>query len=115
MILNNLIYIFFFFNRAVGGTVYPGLMVTSGVIYWFCHGVLSIPMEIRNVCVFLAPVFAGLTALSAYFMTKQITKRSEAGLISALFISIVPSYMSRSVAGSYDNEGVKNQYFKKKK
>lgn len=57
-------------GRAVGGTVYPGLMVTSGVIYWFCHGVLSIPMDIRNVCVFLAPVFAGLTALSAYFMTK---------------------------------------------
>ena len=32
--------------------------------------------------------------------------RSEAGLFSALFVAIVPSYMSRSVAGSYDNEGV---------
>lgn len=39
-------------------------------------------------------------------MGKEITKRSEVGLISALFIAIVPSYMSRSVAGSYDNEGV---------
>ena len=37
---------------------------------------------------------------------KEITKRSEAGLFSALFIAIVPSYISRSVAGSYDNEGV---------
>jgi len=56
--------------------------------------------------VFLAPFFAGLTALSAYFLAKEVTKRAEAGLCSALFISIVPSYMSRSVAGSYDNEGV---------
>lgn len=39
-------------------------------------------------------------------MTKEITKRTDAGLFSALFVAIVPSYMSRSVAGSYDNEGV---------
>lgn len=37
---------------------------------------------------------------------QEVTKRSEAGLFSALFIAIVPSYISRSVAGSYDNEGV---------
>lgn len=29
-----------------------------------------------------------------------------AGLASAVFVGIVPSYISRSVAGSYDNEGV---------
>lgn len=29
-----------------------------------------------------------------------------AGLFAAAFIGIVPSYASRSVAGSYDNEGV---------
>jgi len=67
---------------------------------------LSIPIDIRNVCVFLAPFFAALTAIAAYFMTKEVTRRSEAGLYSALFMAIVPSYMSRSVAGSYDNEGV---------
>lgn len=35
-----------------------------------------------------------------------MTKKYGAGLLAALFIGIVPSYMSRSVAGSYDNEGV---------
>lgn len=80
-------------------------MMTSGVIYWVLHA-LSIPVEIRNVCVFLAPVFSAFTAVAAYLMTKEITKRSEAGLFSALFMAIVPSYISRSVAGSYDNEGV---------
>lgn len=100
-------------GRSVGGTVYeksiivsyPGLMMTSGFIYWVLHS-LSIPIDIRNVCVFLAPIFSALTSLAAYLMTKEITHRSEAGLLSALFLSIVPSYMSRSVAGSYDNEGV---------
>lgn len=28
------------------------------------------------------------------------------GLLAAAFVGIVPSYISRSVAGSYDNEGV---------
>lgn len=80
-------------------------MTTSASIYWVLHK-LSIPVDIRNICVFLAPVFAAFTSIAAYLMTNVITKRTEAGLFSALFVAIVPSYMSRSVAGSYDNEGV---------
>jgi len=89
----------------VGPTVYPGLMSTSAAIYHFAH-FIGFPVEIRNVCVFLAPSFAGLTALATYLFTKEATGKKGAGLFSALFMSIVPSYISRSVAGSYDNEGV---------
>lgn len=92
-------------GRSVGGTVYPGLMTTSYAIYCGLHK-LAIPIDIRHVCVFLAPVFAAFTAIVTYLMTKEVTKRSEPGLFAALFVAIVPSYMSRSVAGSYDNEGV---------
>jgi dolichyl-diphosphooligosaccharide---protein glycosyltransferase len=35
-----------------------------------------------------------------------VTKRSSTGLLAAAFTAIVPSYISRSVGGSYDNEGV---------
>jgi dolichyl-diphosphooligosaccharide--protein glycosyltransferase len=80
-------------------------MVTSASLKWL-GDFLAFPVDIRNVCVFLAPVFAGLTAISTYFFTKECTNRAESGLLAALFISIVPSYISRSVAGSYDNEGV---------
>ncbi len=80
-------------------------MTTAGFIYWVLHK-LFIPVEIRNVCVFLAPTFAAITSFVTYLMTVEITKRKESGLFAALFIAIVPSYMSRSVAGSYDNEGV---------
>ena len=43
-------------------------MGTSAIIYWTLHA-LSIPVDIRNVCVFLAPVFAAFTAIAAYLMT----------------------------------------------
>lgn len=33
-------------------------------------------------------------------------KDSSAGLLAAAFIGIVPGYISRSVAGSYDNEAI---------
>ena len=92
-------------GRVVGGTVYPGIMVTSSFIKWILD-FLSFPLDIRNICVFLAPVFAGFTALSTFMLTKECTNKVEAGLLAALFISLVPSYMSRSVAGSYDNEAV---------
>lgn len=43
-------------GRIVGGTVYPGLMLTSGTIHWILHAI-NIPIHIRDICVFLAPVF----------------------------------------------------------
>ncbi|XP_060560067.1 dolichyl-diphosphooligosaccharide--protein glycosyltransferase subunit STT3B-like [Ruditapes philippinarum] len=91
-------------GRIVGGTVYPGLMVTSGSIHWLLH-LLNIPVHIRDICVFLAPVFSGMTAVSVYLFTKEIWS-AGAGLFAACFIAIVPGYISRSVAGSYDNEGI---------
>lgn len=52
-------------GRVVGGTVYPGLMATSGVIYNFLH-YFNLPVDIRNVCVLLAPGFSALTAWATY-------------------------------------------------
>jgi dolichyl-diphosphooligosaccharide--protein glycosyltransferase len=92
-------------GRIIGGTTYPGLMFTSALIHWLCNTLLF-PVDIRNICVFLAPVFAALTAISSYYFVKEVTGRSDGGLLSALFIAIVPGYISRSVAGSYDNEAV---------
>ncbi|CEQ40232.1 SPOSA6832_01827 [Sporobolomyces salmonicolor] len=95
-------------GRVVGGTLYPGLMVTSGLIWKALH-TLSIPVDIREVCVQLAPAFSGLTALATYFFAKEVGKdgsRESTGLWAALFIAIAPGYISRSVAGSYDNEAI---------
>ncbi|KAJ6464464.1 oligosaccharyl transferase STT3 subunit [Mycena sanguinolenta] len=91
-------------GRVVGGTVYPGLMATSGVIYNFLHA-LNLPVDIRNICVMLAPGFSALTAWATYMFTKEM-KDESAGLLAAAFMGIVPGYISRSVAGSYDNEAI---------
>ena len=99
-------------------------MATSGVIYNILHA-LNLPVDIRNVCVLLAPGFSALTAWATYMyvflsivvrhsastydydnrFTKEM-KDESAGLLAAAFIGIVPGYISRSVAGSYDNEAI---------
>ncbi|KAK5071108.1 oligosaccharyl transferase stt3 subunit [Lithohypha guttulata] len=92
-------------GRVTGGTLYPGLMVTSGVIYHILR-FLSIPVDIRNICVLLAPGFSGLTALAMYLLTSEMSASPSAGLLAAAFMGITPGYISRSVAGSYDNEAI---------
>ncbi|KAI9769663.1 MAG: oligosaccharyl transferase stt3 subunit [Geoglossum simile] len=92
-------------GRVTGGTLYPGLMVTSGVIYNVLR-LLSIPVDIRNICVLLAPAFSGLTALATYLLTSELSPSPSAGLLAAAFMGIAPGYISRSVAGSYDNEAI---------
>lgn len=58
-------------GRIIGGTIYPGLMVTSAALYRFLW-LLNITVDIRNVCVFLAPFFSSLTTLVTYLLTKEI-------------------------------------------
>lgn len=105
-----------------------GLMVTSAALFKVLH-FLNITIDIRNICVFLAPFFSSLTTLITYLLTKELKVQycdsrrcsssirlcsnytellqdQSAGLCAAAFISIVPGYISRSVAGSYDNEGI---------
>lgn len=92
-------------GRVTGGTLYPGLMVTSGAIWHVMREWLRLPVDIRNICVLLAPAFSGVTAVFTYLLTKEM-KDGSAGLLAALFMDIAPGYISRSVAGSYDNEAI---------
>jgi len=91
-------------GRIIGGTIYPGLMLTASILY-HAMNFLHISIDVRNVCVFLAPLFSSFTTIVTYLLTKEL-KDTGAGLVAAAMISIVPGYISRSVAGSYDNEGI---------
>ncbi len=108
-----------------------GLIWTAGLMYKVLHA-LNIPIHVQEVgsaqpwpaallvpqawldsqkslfpqvCVFTAPLFSAFCALAAYLFVKEI-RGQGAGLTAAAFMAMVPSYISRSVAGSYDNEGV---------
>lgn len=91
-------------GRIVGGTTFPGLMIVSGTIHYALN-LFNISVHIIDICVFLAPLFSGLTSIATYFLTKELWNEA-AGLFAACFVAIVPGYISRSVAGSYDNEGI---------
>jgi len=91
-------------GRIIGGTLYPGLMVTAAFMYWTLR-FFTFAVHIKDVCVLTAPFFASNTAIVAYFFGKELRDRGT-GLVAAIFMAICPGYISRSVAGSYDNEGV---------
>mmetsp|Transcript_9144 Transcript_9144/g.13521 ORF Transcript_9144/g.13521 Transcript_9144/m.13521 type:complete len:697 (+) Transcript_9144:25-2115(+) len=91
-------------GRIVGGTVYPGIQFTAALI-WYLTRLVNLTIDIRNICVLCAPFFASNTAISMFFLGKEIGG-SSVGLLASIMIAIVPGYISRSVAGSFDCEGV---------
>lgn len=56
-------------------------------------------------CVFTAPLFSAFCSLAAYGLVSEC-RNPGAGLAAAALVGMVPSYISRSVAGSYDLEAV---------
>ena len=91
-------------GRVIGGTMYPGLIFTAGAV-WNLLNWMHIPIDVQEVCVFTAPVFAAFCALATFLFMREV-RGTGAGLVSAALISVVPSYISRSVAGSFDLEAV---------
>ncbi|KAH7306603.1 hypothetical protein KP509_22G021500 [Ceratopteris richardii] len=91
-------------GRVIGGTVYPGLTLTAGFMWWLVNS-LNIPLSVETVCVFTAPIFSANASWATFLLTREV-KGTGAGLAAATLLAMVPSYMSRSVAGSYDNEAV---------
>jgi dolichyl-diphosphooligosaccharide---protein glycosyltransferase len=81
-----------------------GLIWTAGLMYKALHA-LNIPIHVQEVCVFTAPIFSGLCSLAAYGFVREVAS-GGAGLLAAAFTGLVPSYVSRSVGGSYDLEGI---------
>ena len=70
--------------------------MTSAFLYHVMH-LVNITIDIRHVCVFLAPLFSSLTVLVTYHLTKEL-KDASAGLVAAAMIAIVPGYISRSLS-----------------
>ena len=62
---------FFLIIWQIIGTIYPGLMLTSAVLYHVMN-FLHISIDVRNVCVFLAPLFSSLTTIVTFFLTREL-------------------------------------------
>ena len=61
-------------------------MLTSGLIHHVLNS-LHVTINIRDVCVFLAPFFSGLTAVATFLFTREVWNE-KAGLLAACCIAI---------------------------
>ncbi|KAA0704205.1 Dolichyl-diphosphooligosaccharide--protein glycosyltransferase subunit STT3A [Triplophysa tibetana] len=77
-------------GRIIGGTIYPGLMITSAALYHVLH-FFHITIDIRNVCVFLAPLFSSFTAIVTYHFTKELKVSSWGGYV--FLINLIPLHV----------------------
>lgn len=93
-------------GRFVGKTSFPGLMMLSAAIHWLLNSILALGIELRDICVFTGPAAASLACMIIYAFTTDVAADQIAGLFAALFLAIIPGYISRSVAGSYDYESI---------
>ncbi|KAH0937224.1 hypothetical protein HID58_004685, partial [Brassica napus] len=74
-------------GRVIGGTVYPGLTLTAGTIWWVLNS-LNIPLSVETVCVFTAPVFSAFASWATYLLTKEV-KGSSAALAAAALLTML--------------------------
>ena len=65
---------------------HDGKAIIIGSIHYILR-LLNFPVHIREVCVFLAPIFSGLTAIMGYMLTKELWN-DRAGLFAACFLAI---------------------------
>merc|ERR1712159_530334 len=70
-------------GRVVGGTIYPGLTLTATWLYWVVQHVFKLwPIQVKDVCVMIGPLFSSFTALATYGMVREVRSRG-AGLLAA--------------------------------
>lgn len=105
-------------NGGSAGT-YPGLISAAVVSHKLLNlvwkPIFGENLTLYAVCVFLPIVAAAASTLLAYTLTVEISSTSNnsskkvaqaRGLCAAGFVSIVPGYVYRSVAGLYDHESL---------
>ncbi len=90
------------FGFHIGRELYWGVPISAIVLHWFLN-LLTFNVTMQQVAYFIPVIYGGLTIIASYYLGKE-TISSRAGLLTALFMSILPSYASRSVAGFFDNE-----------
>lgn len=90
----------------VGSTTYAGLIYTA-LLAWGALQALHLDVDLREVCVYIGPVFAVLAAWATYAMVCEArpgVQGVRAGLVAAMALALSPAYVSRSAAGAFDLE-----------
>ena len=67
--------------------MYPGLMSTAAALLASARA-LALPLDVRNACVFLSPLFSSLTALSTYALVRVTMERQGTALLCAALVGV---------------------------
>jgi dolichyl-diphosphooligosaccharide--protein glycosyltransferase len=87
----------------LGGSL-PSLPMTTAIAYDIVSA-LGANIDLMSFCSLMAPVLGMLAVLVIYFIGKDFGGKS-AGLLSALILALMPSYIQRSSLGFFDTETV---------
>jgi len=92
------------YGRHVASSALPGVAFLGAFTYLLLN-TLGINIPLLNLCVLL-PAFMGALATIFVFLLGREICSDEAGLLAALLLAINYSFISRSIAGFYDDESV---------
>ncbi len=82
----------------------PSLPLTTAVLYNVVSG-LGANIDVMSFCALMAPVLGLFAVLVMYFIAKDFGGKT-AGLLAALILALMPSYIQRSSLGFFDTETV---------
>jgi len=83
---------------------YPALPMTAAVLYIIVSA-LGVRIELMSFCAIFPAIFGTLACLIIYFIGKDIGGKF-AGMLSALFLALSPSYIQRTSVGFFDDETI---------
>ena len=63
-------------GRPVGETSYPGMMFTSAIIKWTLQK-LHIIIDIKDICIYMGPIFSVLTTLAAFLFGQLFDEKDS--------------------------------------
>jgi len=89
-------------GRDMARTSYIGVPFTSAFFYFLLNGI-GIQVEVITVSIMLPAFMGALTAIVTFFLGKELANNTV-GLFSSLFMAFIPAFLTRTVAGFYDNE-----------
>lgn len=95
-------------SRSMPISLYPGLMYTAEAFLRLCKSIVYTPISVLQASVYMGPVMSVVGSIFSfdigYIVDGSSSTSAMTGLLTALFLSIIPGFIQRSVAGSYDNE-----------
>ncbi len=89
---------------SVGQKGFPGLPMTAATLYNILS-ILGVPISLYHLCIIFPAIFGALACLMAFFLGSDVGGKAV-GLLSAFFLALNPSHITRTSAGFFDDETV---------